>query len=112
MNDLTTIEDHIRDIENINFLFDVKVLQRNKKIDLKDLKDKAFVEGVLAKGADLIRQADQLEKEVIDFINQKLTCRTPVNLSAASASDLKHFTNSNRGPAIFMATACERLTAL
>lgn len=31
-------EDHIRDIENVNFLFDVKVLQRNKKIDLDDLK--------------------------------------------------------------------------
>ena len=44
----------------------------NVKINAADLKDKAFVEGVLAKGADLIRQADQLEKEVIDFINQKI----------------------------------------
>lgn len=32
-------EDHIRDVENINLLFDVKVLQRNKKIDLEDLKE-------------------------------------------------------------------------
>lgn len=32
-------EDHIRDVENVNLLFDVKVLQRNKKIDLEQLKE-------------------------------------------------------------------------
>jgi competence protein ComEC len=32
-------EDHIRDVENIKLLFDVKVLQRNRKIDLEDLKE-------------------------------------------------------------------------
>ncbi len=44
----------------------------NVKINTADLKDKAFVEQVLAEGEKMIAKADELEKEILAIVNQKI----------------------------------------
>lgn len=44
----------------------------NVKINTADLKDKAFVEKVLAEGEAMIAKADELEKEILAIVNQKI----------------------------------------
>ncbi|RMG87395.1 MAG: glutamate formimidoyltransferase [Bacteroidetes bacterium] len=44
----------------------------NVQINSKDLKDRAFVEEILQKGADMAARADKLEAEIREFIQSKI----------------------------------------
>ncbi len=44
----------------------------NVKINSADLEDKKFVKNILKKGGQIASQADKLEKEVLDIVNEKI----------------------------------------
>jgi glutamate formiminotransferase/formiminotetrahydrofolate cyclodeaminase len=44
----------------------------NVKINASGLKDKTYVENILAKGAEIEAKAKQLEAEIMDIVNAKI----------------------------------------
>ncbi|MEO1712973.1 MAG: cyclodeaminase/cyclohydrolase family protein, partial [Bacteroidota bacterium] len=44
----------------------------NVQINAKDLQDQAYVEDILARAASVAEQADQLEKEILQIVQQKM----------------------------------------
>ncbi len=46
--------------------------QLNVKINAAGLKDRSAAEALIAQAADIAREAEQLEKEVLEIVHQKI----------------------------------------